>query len=420
MHLSADLDNPSHEVGSDQGDAAALSIVRYLGWDTDGWSRAPSPNQMAGLYTRLELYAPPSVGGSAPHSAIRLRSYDQENRSWFERLFESETDTVTTLANVEIRNPALNIAIPLFSVSHASGRDLGNTWVTNFTQSNVESPLFLIGPNTALIIHLKAQASQDLKSQAAASVIGAVTQAVQIAAPTSQLLTTLSKPEVNNAATAIDTTISNLYSKEKSEDVEIGRFADSWRPGNKIVLSGCAPFVKVDGPVDGNIKCTDIADVTTVDVQVGTWILIMRCPQVSAFDSQNVCKHSDQVMSDTEIKAAQKAVADRVSNGFILQYALSSQTTVQSFVQSQSWYTAYVNSSTKNEDAMASFCGNAMSGTTSLPANGLSDFDAALVLRAIIDTAPGIVQHRNTTPGFQTSDGCKAALGKQADLIGQL
>ncbi|MBV9694924.1 MAG: hypothetical protein JO261_14600, partial [Alphaproteobacteria bacterium] len=108
------------------------------------------------------------------------------------------------------------------------------------------------------------------------------------------------------------------------------------------------------------------------------------------------------------------------SNGFILQYALSSQTTVQSFVQSQSWYTAYVNSSTKNEDAMASFCGNAMSGTTSLPANGLSDFDAALVLRAIIDTAPGIVQHRNTTPGFQTSDGCKAALGKQADLIGQL
>ena len=388
--------------------------MRYIGWDTSGWPRSKSGNSIAGLYTRLEIYSNADRGGGNSNSGdgeknpIALRSYDKENRSWVERLLASETDTVTTLANIEIKDPELKVAVPLFSISHASGRDLGNTWVTNYTQSYVESPLFLIGSNTAMVVHLNAQVSKDLKSQAAASIIGAVTQAVQIAAPTSTLLTTLSKPEINNAASAIDTTISNMFSNDKSEDVELGRFADSWAPGDQLVVTGCAPFVRLDGTRDE--RCSSLQDASSMDIKVGQWTIGMRCPQISVFDSRDICTtaSNQHLMTASEIDTAQSQIATSVRNSDILKFPLSSQVSIMAFAQTQDWYTNFLKSQKTDSDA-ASFCASAMGGTSSFVANGLSVFDSALALRAIIETASGVVQSLTV---FEKSKSCLAVLAQ--------
>ena len=390
-----------------------FQIVRYIGIDTSAWPGAQAAQNYSDLYTRMELSSPNSAGTAATGSA--LRDYNSENRDWFARLWSSETDTVTAVANITVRDPGLTVAIPLFSVSHASGRDLGNSWVTNFTASSVESPLFRIGPNTGLTIHVAAKISSDLKSQGASLAVGAVTKAVQIAAPTSTLLTTLSQTEVNNAASAIDTAISSLLSEDIGEDIEVGRLMNSWTGSAAISLSGCAPFVRSTDPVaTGNCAANPDTDGGT-DMPVGTWQLQLACPRISAFDPRDVCDVDsktgaltlEDISTPTKLQALQASAANTVSDAQVLGFNLSSQVNILTFVQSQSWFTTFMGvTGTKQAKNYDDFCNGALVG---MEMNGLNKFDAALVIRAIANQMPQLTAVK---AAFATSDGanCKKLL----------
>jgi hypothetical protein len=389
-------------------------IVRYIGVDTSAWPSAHAAQNYSDLYTRIELSSDSNTSGNAA-AGVALRDYSSENRDWFSRLLSSKTDTVTAVANITVRDPGLTVAIPIFSVSHASGRDLGNSWVTNFTASSVESPLFRLGPNTGLTIHLSAKVSSDLKSQGASLAVGAVTRAVQIAAPTSTLLTTLSKTEVSNSAAAIDTAISSLLSEDIGEDIEVGRLMNSWTGNAAIALYGCAPFVRSTDPVSGG-NCAANPDIDGgKDLPVGAWQLRLTCPRLSAFNPRDICIVDaasgaltlEDISTSAKLLALQTSTAATVSDAQVLAFNLSSQVNIQTFVQSQAWFTTFTGISCARKAVdFDNFCGGALVG---LEMSGLNKFDAALVVRAIANQMP---QLTTLKAAFATSDGanCKGLL----------
>jgi len=419
---NSDQNNPDRTSALEEN----YQIVRYIGTDSSKWQPAPTALDYSDLYTRIELYADAGAAGAGDGSS-RLRDYARENRNWLLRLIASETNTVTTLANIEVRDPQLKIAVPLFSISHASGRDLGNTWATNFTSSNIDSPLFRLGPNTGLTLHLNTKVSTDLKSQGASLVVGAVQKAVQIAAPQSTLLTTLSNAEIANTASAIDTAISGLFSRDISEDIQLGRLVDSWGQEAAFKLYGCAPFIRDEDPAaadgrrprepdsrpEGN--CARSIDLDGgYDIPVGAWTIRLACPHVSAFSSRDICEHpvqSSPSMPATPeelakvVKQRQAQVLTTASDAQVLQFNLSSQIDIQTFVQSQGWYTRFTTTKTtaRTKADYVSFCSGAILG---MEASGLNQFDSALALRAMVRQIPAVAALRENFAAGTTGAGC--------------
>lgn len=408
---------------------ATYEIVRYIGVDASMWKAAPSAQSYSDLYTRVELasYGDQGVTEGNTSTAAAIRNYRAENRNWVAQLLSSRTDTVTTVANITVREPALPITIPLFSVSHASGVKLGNNWSTQFTASNVESPIFRIGPNTSLTIHVTAKVTSEFKSQGAALAMGAITTAVKIASPSSSLLTSLSKPDVNNAAVALDTAISSLLSHDISEDIEVGRLTDSWTQNSAIELFGCAPFIRAGSEPFGAQKgCAPERDLNKeYDVPVGHWRLELSCPRLSAFDSRDICHELSDgthriridsergtipVATPPERAAAYAIIASAVSDAQVLSFGLSSQISVANFVQSQTWFTTFTTTTTHAKAAQdyRNFC---YGGVVGMEGVGLSRFDSALVVRAMIHQLPQVGGPEWTAKG----DDVKDCLGLLAD-----
>lgn len=409
----------SMEVGSSRppggppGLTPRSSIVRYIGIDPTHWPTATSNKSYSDLYTQIEVYAPQGSITGAGSGNPDLRDYSSERRGWLAQLWATRTDTAAAVVNVEIMQPSLRLALPLFSVSHSSGWNLGNTWTTNFTDSNVESPLFRIGSDTSITLHLNLKVSSDLKSQGVSEVVGAVTQAVRIAAPSARLLTTLSKSEVNNAAQAIDQSISALFSQNITEDIALGRLMESWSPTSQVIITGCAPFVRLETspgtatpPPDRPAQDTGCGvrpdTVGGSDTRVGAWRLSLACPRLSAFDPRDICndlgsltvgpgKNGTIPLTSAGLRIAHTYLASEISDVEVLQFMLSSQVTIQDFVQSQNWFTTFVRKgAAASAGDYTDFCSNAI---LSLYAAGLNKFDAALALRAVIDRVPGIVEN---------------------------
>ncbi len=376
-----------------------LEIVRYVGADKSDWSDAPTGIDLSDLYTRLVVESADGRAGSTP-GAQNFRDYDAEERGWLERLLVSQARTVTTIANIQIRSPDLTSTVPLFSVSHSSAKGTGETFVTNFTTSDVESPLFRMGANSAVTIHLNTKLNRDVQSNAAGLVLSAVQSAVSIAAPAAPVLTTLSKSELSNAAHAIDSAVSGLAAQSITEDVRLDRLADSWRPASVVRIYGRIPW-KAAHP---KAASTD----SHPDSDIGSWLVTLRCPRVSIFDARDICTGFPGVLGQTsddvdarltinrdKLGAAKAEVAKQAPDGRILHQALSSQVTVADFVKTQSWYTTFINGKKTDDDVLA-FCANLLDA---MGATGLNSLDSALVLRAAADQLAGVVGSKQPIAG---------------------
>lgn len=371
--------------------SAPVQIVRYVGIDAQNWPAVAAPASYSDLYTRLVLSSNDVAGSTAAGAGGAKRTYTAENRSWPARLFSGRTDNVSTLVNINVRQPDLAISIPLFSISHASGLKLGNSWNTVYAASNIESPLFRIGPNTNMTIHVTTKVSRDVKSQGTSIAISAVTNAVKIAAPTAAILTTLSKPETTNAANAIDKAISALLSEDIGEEVDVGRLASTWAPNASVELDGCSPFIRVTEPPSASLCPTDIDVDGGRDSLVGSWHLTFACPRLSVFDEKDICTSNESSIDPnvypdpTKLMGQRQAIARRVSDAQIMSFPLSTQTTVQAYVLSQPWFTSFVAISSKKAPDYATFCASAIGA---LEISGLNTLDSSLVLRAMIRLAP--------------------------------
>lgn len=400
--------------------------VRYIGVDATSWEPTNTTNDYSDLYTSIKLNSSEKDGagaggdseGDGKKLSPLMRSYSAEDRNPISRFLSNKTDTVTTVINVSTHDPELTLVIPLFSLSHASGKDIRNSWSTAIAASNIDSPLFLISPNTRIAIHVSSKLSSDIKSQGTSIAIGAITSAIQIASPTSTLLTSLSKNDLNRSASAMDSAISSLLSREISEDIDVGRTLDSWTPSSRVIIYGCTPFARFETVVMNNppqqdsVSCASDEDIYGGrDMPLGPWSLHLSCPRYSVFSPADICDQSggpsELTLSRKDREKEQKKIAENVSDTQILSFYLSSQVSIQSFVQSQAWFTSFTSQKAKQDyDA---FCA---SGITSMEMSGLNNFDAALVIRAVVDQLPQLSSIRSAFTS--KAKGC----GKQLAAVG--
>ncbi len=361
---------------------APISITRYVGVDASGWPDARNPVDLSDYYTSVGAQSVVDVQGAPAtgDGSAQTRDYDKEKRSWLARLFVSRTSTLTTEVRLDVTSPNLTAIVPLFSVSHVSSTGTGESWVTNLTSAYVESPMFRIGPNTKLTILPMADLSDKAKSQVAVQILGAVQQALAIASPQSALLTTLSKTEIANHAQALDVAISGLMSEEIKEGIPVGRFMQTWTKGARIMVTGTSP---------GWLTRTgdDASGVT--DRRVGQWAISFRCPRPSAFDSADICGDGSRppIATRSDRKALEDQIVAAVPDETALGFMLSSQVTVQQFIQTQSAFTTFVQKTTKQPEDDDAFC---MAIVSDLSGSGLNGLDTALVVRAMIDRMPGL------------------------------
>jgi len=227
-----------------------------------------------------------------------------------------------------------------------------------------------------------------------------------------------------------------LFSHDITEDIELGRFADTWTPQASLKLTGCAPMIATDStagqeadvpPATSN-GCSGKPDMNgDYDMAVGTWTLDLRCPRVSAFDPRDICHDfpggpavspaSSMIdLTSANLTAMYKTIAASAGDAQILQFALSSQVTIQAHVLAQSWYSAFSKSGQGKKpgaDDYTSLCANAL---TDLYASGLSRFDAALALRAMIEQLPDLVTHAGDFTGTNGT-GCRNLLSAVSVML---
>jgi hypothetical protein len=296
-----------------------------------------------------------------PAAKFGLRDYDQERRFWLWRWFSNKSVTITTLAQVDIADPALPVALPLFSISHNSVL-AGEVFATNITSADVRAPLFRIQPNTSITVHLNTKISDDIRMQAASTALKAVQVAVNVAAPTSTILTTLSAKDISNSATAIDKALSGVASQDVTEDIDLGRLAETWTPGSEIVVTATVPWGLVRGDKDVD---PDTNKESRQDKVVAAWHIRLSCPRPSYFDPRDLCAYDGNGgvrfnNSPDQIKSLKTQIATAASASTILREPLSAQFTVMAFVQTQPWFTDFLQKSKKQAADTRLFCANAM------------------------------------------------------------
>ena len=378
------------DQGISDAEVRQIQLTRFIGVNRQQWNDANiSPKDFSDLYTRIEIETTTACAGSAcqnyGNNGPQKRSYALERRGWLARLLSNRTTSITAFAKAEIRDPDVATSLPLFSVSHNSIRGSGEVFVTTFTSSHVQAPLFRIGPNTTLTIHLKGTISDKTETDATAMIVQAVQDAISIAAPTSSVLTALSRDEVSRSTAAFDSMLGGLFSQDITENIELGRLLDTWQVNSELQVQGAIPWGLVKGE-DDNVA---VANGSRPDKQIGTWHIKLTCPRPSLFSAKDLCKNEDGVktFNISNKEELQSSIISEVSPSLILQTKLGSGTTVQEFIQIKPWYTAFIGKKEKNPSDTKSFCTETLSALYAL---GLNNFDSMLVLRAMSLRMPGI------------------------------
>ncbi len=83
---------------------------------------------------------------------------------------------------------------------------------------------------------------------------------------------------------------------------------------------------------------------TKADKDIGVWHIRLACPRPSYFDPRDLCRYADGNPDQTRfapdaLDELEADIVTRVSDSSILEESLSAQITIQTFIQTQAWYT---------------------------------------------------------------------------------
>ncbi len=423
-----------------------LSIIRFIDVSTNEWSRN-TVLDLSDMYSKLDIiscspadnptncrYANNnnqySTGDGSQNKPI-VRDYDKEHRNWLERLFVHKTIHIAEVVNISIKYPDLMQTVPLFAIDHDSARGTGDVFSTSISHNDVSSSFFRIGPNTRLSIHFHEDINNDGKNDAAAVIFQAVKTAVSIAAPTSSLLTTLSKSEINNASSAIDAAIGGALTRDVSEDYAAGKIFQSYDPQNQYVrIDGLVPATIVKGALENPENGTLSRDFKAERGQayiLASWLVTFTCPRPSYFSTANICHDNatgqfvtkdslntspyilqyraapsgnpstnegsngpnlyTNVLISNRVQAIRNGIISQINayREIVLQSKLSSQFVIQDWVFSQPWYTTYISNSKNQKNENLLFCNSLLDA---LYKQGLNQFDSEVSLYEVLAATP--------------------------------
>lgn len=372
----------------DQREKDTLQLTKYVKEQPHGWRMKERQHVLTDLYGSFVIRADATqvsetrgFSPDSPHGSRIERYYDKERRGFLARIFLGSYEKSTT-ASVQIKviDPDLKFSHVLFSISHSSKRDQGESFVTHYTSSNVEPLPFRIGANTRVSFQIHSKVSETVKADSAISKLLAVIETVNGLFPNAGILTEKVKPFFQKATNAIDVALAGLMSESIEETIDIGRYIDTWEPDADI-------------NVEAHVSGEDFHGGKGKDLTVGRWKIIMRCPRLSAFDPTSVCKQDESNKTtwrtQSEITQERANVRARATASLIMGFEIGGAVKLGEYISASPWVAALLSEKPISE---ANFC---TMMAQNLFAQGFNAFDAGLAVHAAAETLPGVVTKRS-------------------------
>ena len=231
-------------------------------------------------YTRLRIvtldpnaYDFDRVASGQPAANVDKRNYKDESRNWMSRMMGSRNVTRTLIAEFDISQPDITATTALFSATFSSDTKKGEVWSTNQAIAVYPTPYFKIGPSTTIEARVRMQLADERQNSAGASVMGALTQAANLIAPASTLVTYFNAPLMAEASNFLNMSTSTLLGQSITEQSTSSFSVKSWAEDSPILV------LSAEMPDAGNIKDTQTAN------RMGRWEIYLDKPIPSVFSS---------------------------------------------------------------------------------------------------------------------------------------
>lgn len=228
-------------------------------------------------YTRIQIvtlkpnaYDMDGVTSGTRQQTLDMRNYKDESRGWFSRMMSSRNITRTLIAEFDVAKPDITATQALFSASFSSNNREGESWTTNESISAYATPYFKVGPNTTIEARFRMQLSDEKESSAGANVMSALTQAANLIAPTSTLVTYFNAPLMMEASNFLNTSTSTLFGQSITEQSVSAFSVKSWTDKPILVISAEMPD-------------TDDIKNTKDKGSIGMWAIYLDQPIPSIF-----------------------------------------------------------------------------------------------------------------------------------------
>ena len=356
------------------------------------------------------------------------RDYKGESRPALLRLVLGRNRSFVGSVKIEMHDPDQSFVIPLAAFGYQGKVGKAQSWTTDIVSDDQSQPFFRIGASTSATVSVSAKSADDVEVRASSVILSTLRSITTIVSPGGSLLTTLNRGPLNQASTAIDNALSNIWSQVIEEHQISGRQLSEWYEKSGFLIEVDVPdYVKTrsaDGKPMPSIK--------------RIYRLQLSCPRYSIFDPKPACNGTSSLNQPTQddkriggqdvpdgqtsigynTKAfldAVKPLRARVSAEQILNYPLAQGKTIAQFLSDHAWYTQFLRlgddagvkstedpnskSATKQtnkyrtDNDYASLCSQIVD---SLYSAGLSSFDARLGLWAAISGSSDFVGISNT------------------------
>ncbi|HAO37723.1 MULTISPECIES: hypothetical protein [unclassified Hyphomonas] len=337
-------------------------------------------------YTRIQIvtlkpdaYDMEGVTSGVRSQEVEARNYDEESRGWFSRMMSSRSITRTLIAEFDVAKPDITATNALFSSTFSSNNREGESWTTNESISVYATPYFKVGPNTTIEARFRLQLSDEKESSASANVMGALTTAANLIAPTSTLVTYFNAPLMMEASNFLNNSTSTLFGQSITEQSVSAFSVKAWSDKPILVVSAQLP--------DTN----DIKD-TRGKGAIGQWAVYLDQPIPSIFTAG---------VSDTGYPDF-----TGVTSGDILAFDVGEDLTVYDYIFSRldlSDRISYLNSSA-DPDVAGLICNRIERGLSEI---GFTSYDAAAAVWAasVSDQFNGAAKS-----AFQGENTCEAMI----------
>ncbi len=238
------------------------------------------------------------------------RDYRKESRGWLARMFSSKSVNRTLMVEFEISKPNVRSTNALFSASFSSNNQDGETWSTDQSMALYATPWFKVSSNTALTTKLRMQLADQRESTGAnANVLGTLTRAANLIAPSVPLVTYFSAPAMTSASNFLDSSVSTLFGRSITEQSTGTMALKTWEDEPLLIVYAAMPDPR------------DIRKTKNLDM-LGGWAIYLEEPIVSMFTSatQASANGSDEWPDYSEVNGADILSFEIATNKTIYSY----------------------------------------------------------------------------------------------------
>jgi hypothetical protein len=336
--------------------------------------------------------------------------YEYNDRGAFPRTFWGTHYSINLTAYVTVGNYLATV--PLVTIDHTSNRSDGEKFLRTIAHTVQNFPLILIkgdGSNAAATVRFVVKASDETQSRVAALAIQAAESVAKAISPESAVVTTLSAQSAKDKATALDSAINSLMSKQLDEEQLIDNDVRRWSSGAELTFRVPPPNNEAEWGDSDHFKA------------VGYWTVTFEDPRPSVFSDIQLCYAHHQGAMPGEycrptvaaaIDAAQKDAANRPEQvlAFNLLNGTQSLGTVSAYLKQQSWWETSMKTfnglkktETPQTDDVSSFCRSIKDSIASI---GLNAVDSGIVVAAVRDRAQ---LGSPVSTAMKTTEECKYA-----------